>query len=79
MTKKDLVPTFEGRLYTDAEQNGVAGNWVRRAEVDALLDENIRLRGNLSLAEEGLANAMQEIERLKERNRELSDALPIKG
>jgi hypothetical protein len=43
------VPTYTGRLYTDAliDNGGLFGNWVRRAEVDALLDENLALKRQL--------------------------------
>jgi len=41
LTSKKEVPTFTGRLYTD--DGNFSGNWVRRAEVDSLLDEIKRL------------------------------------
>jgi cell division septum initiation protein DivIVA len=62
------VPDFFGRLYPDDLQRGsFLGTWVRRAEVDELLDEIQQLRSTLSLAEEGLANYAQENESLKHR------------
>lgn len=61
------VPDFFGRLYPDDLQRGsFLGTWVRRAEVDELLDEIQQLRSTLSLAEEGLANYQEENERLRE-------------
>jgi len=59
------VPDISGRLYTDNEACGIVGTWVRRAEVDALLDEITQLRGNLNRAEEDLANYALEVERLR--------------
>lgn len=60
------VPDFFGRLYPDDLQRGsFLGTWVRRAEVDELLDEIQQLRSTLSLAEEGLANYAQEIASLR--------------
>jgi len=44
-----VVPTFEGRLYSDSETHGLAGNWVRRAEVDTLLAEIERLKYDLQV------------------------------
>lgn len=44
-SNRRTVPTFEGRLYTP--DGNYFGNWVRRAEVDALLDETERLRAAL--------------------------------
>ena len=41
------VPDYFGRLYTDDQPQGYAGTWVRRAEVDALLDEIATLRRRL--------------------------------
>ncbi len=43
------VPTFTGRLYADEnlEKGGIFGSWVRRPEVDALLDELLALRREL--------------------------------
>lgn len=59
------------------------GGYSNLSYHNALIDWQEReielLRGNLRLAEEGLANATQEIERLKAHNRELYEALPIKG
>lgn len=44
LTSKKEIPTFSGRLYTYEHERGLAGSWVRRAEVDSLLDEIERLR-----------------------------------
>ena len=41
-SNRKTVPTFEGRVYTP--DGNYSGNWVRRAEVDALFDEIERLR-----------------------------------
>jgi hypothetical protein len=44
-SNRKTVPDFFGRLYPDDLHNGsFLGTWVRRAEVDALLDEIERLR-----------------------------------
>ena len=42
------------------------GLWVSSQDVEQLEKENERLRGNLSLAEEGLANYQQENAQLRE-------------
>lgn len=49
------VPTTFGRLYADdLPMAGVTGTWVRRAEVDVLLDEIERLQRQMSKALEFL-------------------------
>lgn len=48
LTSKKEIPTFSGRLYTYEHERGLAGSWVRRAEVDSLLDEIERLRAALA-------------------------------
>ena len=46
--ERKSVPDQFGRLYIDDVQNGCQlGTWVRRAEVDALLDDIDRLRALL--------------------------------
>jgi hypothetical protein len=43
------VPDFSGRLYLDDQLcGGLLGTWVRRAEVDVLLDEVTLLRAALN-------------------------------
>jgi len=53
----------EFRAYNEKRYKEQHGHCI--AQIDALRQENEQLRGNLSLAEEGLANATQEIEQLK--------------
>ena len=47
---QEVVPSFSGRLYSDElidQPNGVFGNWVRRMEVDSLLDKNKALQAQV--------------------------------
>ena len=66
------VPDFFGRLYpTDLVNGSFLGTWVRRAEVDALLDEIERLH---AMHDAYVADAQDEYQSLE---RELNDALGV--
>ena len=60
------APTFTGRLYGDEFLGGMSGNWVRRAEYDAL-KEDYRARPSI----QSYADQVARVQALESRIRDL--------
>lgn len=67
MSFNTYVPVHSGRLYTDSDQRGKHGNWVRFSEVNALQDEIRRLEHELASRERMIQIQADLVRRINER------------